>query len=143
MPVAQPVAAAPVAATAAADAGGERDDAGTVVGAMQSSNAVHNEQAVSVGGVKAMPAVRALAKKLGVDLARVRASGADGTVSLADVKHAATDTAAPGEVALAVRRLVAFDHASRECWLIAPEAVVSPGRSRAAQAQQDPNQGQA
>ncbi|HOQ22177.1 MAG TPA: hypothetical protein PLN62_07090, partial [Microbacterium sp.] len=34
---------------------------------------------------------------------------------------AATDTAAPGEVALAVRRLVAFDHASRECWLIAPE----------------------
>ena len=34
---------------------------------------------------------------------------------------ATTDTAAPGEVALAVRRLVAFDHASRECWLIAPE----------------------
>ena len=92
--VVQPVAAAPVAATAAADAGGERDDAGTVVGAMQSSNAVHNEQAVSVGGVKAMPAVRALAKKLGVDLVRVRASGADGTVSLADVKQAAADPAA-------------------------------------------------
>ena len=94
VPVAQPVAAAPVAATAAADAGGERDDAGTVVGAMQSSNAVHNEQAVSVGGVKAMPAVRALAKKLGVDLVRVRASGAGGTVSLADVKQAAADPAA-------------------------------------------------
>ena len=99
--VVQPVAAAPVAATAAADAGGERDDAGTVVGAMQSSNAVHNEQAVSVGGVKAMPAVRALAKKLGVDLARVRATGADGTVSLADVKNAAASPssllpAAPG-----------------------------------------------
>ena len=30
----------------------ERDDAGTVVGAMQSSNAVHQEQAVAVGGIK-------------------------------------------------------------------------------------------
>ena len=87
--VVQPVAATPAATSASSDAGGERDDAGTVVGAMQSSNAVHNEQAVSVGGVKAMPAVRALAKKLGVDLVRVRASGADGTVSLADVKNAA------------------------------------------------------
>ena len=92
--VVQPVAATPAATSASSDAGGERDDAGTVVGAMQSSNAVHNEQAVSVGGVKAMPAVRALAKKLGVDLARVRASGADGTVSLADVKQAAADPAA-------------------------------------------------
>ena len=92
--VVQPVAATPAATSASSDAGGERDDAGTVVGAMQSSNAVHNEQAVSVGGVKAMPAVRALAKKLGVDLVRVRASGADGTVSLADVKQAAADPAA-------------------------------------------------
>ena len=76
-------------------------DAGTVVGAMQSSDAVHSETAISVGGVKAMPAVRALAKKLGVDLARVRATGADGTVSLADVKNAAASPssllpAAPG-----------------------------------------------
>lgn len=84
----------PAAAPAAVAAPAERDDAGTVVGAMQSSNAVHNEQAVSVGGVKAMPAVRALAKKLGVDLARVPASGADGTVTLADVKQAAADGSA-------------------------------------------------
>jgi len=85
---------APAPAAASSEAGGERDDAGTVVGAMQSSNAVHSEQAISVGGVKAMPVVRALAKKLGVDLARVRASGADGTVTLADVKQAAADPAA-------------------------------------------------
>ncbi len=65
------------------------DDAGTVVGAMQSSNAVHQEQAVAVGGIKAMPAVRATAKKLGVDLSRVRATGADGAVTMADVKQAA------------------------------------------------------
>ncbi|KAF1715987.1 branched-chain alpha-keto acid dehydrogenase subunit E2 [Pseudoxanthomonas yeongjuensis] len=69
----------------------ERDDAGTVVGAMQSSNAVHQEQAVAVGGIKAMPAVRAQARKLGVDLSRVRATGADGAVTMADVKQAAAN----------------------------------------------------
>ncbi|WP_369977328.1 dihydrolipoamide acetyltransferase family protein [Xanthomonas bundabergensis] len=78
----------------AAPGGGARDDAGTVVGAMQSSNAVHSERTVSVGGVRAMPAVRALARKLGVDLARVRASGGDGAVTLADVKQAAADGSA-------------------------------------------------
>ncbi|PAM63515.1 branched-chain alpha-keto acid dehydrogenase subunit E2, partial [Acinetobacter baumannii] len=48
-----PTAAAPVAAEEAKPAAAERDDAGTVVGAMQSSNAVHAEQALAVGGVKA------------------------------------------------------------------------------------------
>uniref|UniRef100_UPI0025D115FC biotin/lipoyl-containing protein n=1 Tax=Arenimonas sp. TaxID=1872635 RepID=UPI0025D115FC len=70
-------------------------DAGTVVGAMQSSDAVRSEQAVAVGGVKAMPAVRALAKKLKVDLARVRPTGADGVVTMADVKQAAASGSAP------------------------------------------------
>lgn len=74
-------------------------DAGTVVGAMQSSNAVHTEQAIAVGGVKAMPAVRAMAKKLGVDLARVHASGADGAVTMQDVKQAAADGSARGATA--------------------------------------------
>ena len=69
-------------------------DAGTVVGAMQTSDAVRSEQAVAIGGVKAMPAVRALAKKLGVDLGRVRATGADGVVTLADVKQAAASGSA-------------------------------------------------
>ncbi|MGV1110155.1 dihydrolipoamide acetyltransferase family protein [Xanthomonas translucens] len=78
----------------AAPGDGARDDAGTVVGAMQSSNAVHSERTVSVGGVRAMPAVRALAKKLGVDLTRVRASGGDGAVTLTDVKQAAADGSA-------------------------------------------------
>ena len=66
-----------------------REDAGTVVGAMQASGEVRSEAALAVGGVKAVPAVRALAKKLGVDLARVAPSGADGVVTLADVKRAA------------------------------------------------------
>ncbi len=97
----QPAAGASAATVVASDDGGElasdedaEGDAGTVVGAMQSSNTVHSEQAVSVGGVRAMPAVRALAKKLRVDLARVRASGADGTLTLADVKQAAAAASA-------------------------------------------------
>ena len=85
-------ATAPVVAKAEAES--ERDDAGTVVGAMQSSNAVHQEQAIAVGGIKAMPVVRALAKKLGVDLARVAPTGGDGAVSLNDVKQAAASGSA-------------------------------------------------
>ena len=69
----------------------ERADAGTVVGAMQASNEVKLEAAIAIGGIKAMPAVRALAKKLGVDLARVRASGPDGVVTMQDVKNAAAN----------------------------------------------------
>ena len=65
------------------------EDAGTVVGAMQASGEVRREAAVAIGGVKAVPAVRALAKKLGIDLARVAPSGADGVVTLPDVKRAA------------------------------------------------------
>lgn len=86
--------------------GAERDDAGTVVGAMQSSNAVHAEQAVAVGGVKAVPAVRATARKLGVDLTRVRATGADGAVTMADVKQAAADGSAKPGAAPAARPAV-------------------------------------
>jgi 2-oxoisovalerate dehydrogenase E2 component (dihydrolipoyl transacylase) len=71
-----------------------REDSGTVVGAMQSSDAVRSEQAVAVGGIKAMPAVRAQARKLGVDLSRVRGSGADGVVTMDDVKRAAVDGSA-------------------------------------------------
>ncbi|MEP7041780.1 MAG: dihydrolipoamide acetyltransferase family protein [Dokdonella sp.] len=73
-----------------------RADEGTVVGAMQSSDRVHAEQAAAIGGVKAVPAVRALAKKLGVDLTRVRPSGADNVVTLKDVKDAATAGTARG-----------------------------------------------
>ncbi|OBR72473.1 branched-chain alpha-keto acid dehydrogenase subunit E2 [Xanthomonas arboricola] len=82
-------------ADADSNGGSERDDAGTVVGAMQSSNAVQSEQAIAVGGVRAMPAVRALARKLRVDLAQIRASGPDGTVTMADVKQAAAAGSAP------------------------------------------------
>lgn len=66
-----------------------RADAGTVVGAMESSDRVHVERSTSVGGVKAMPAVRALAKKMDVELTRVSGSGAGGVITLKDVREAA------------------------------------------------------
>jgi pyruvate dehydrogenase E2 component (dihydrolipoamide acetyltransferase) len=81
-----PALAAP---TPAPPAPTQREDAGTVVGAMQVSSEVRREAAVAVGGIKAVPAVRALAKKLGVDLARITPTGAEGVVTLADVKRAA------------------------------------------------------
>lgn len=69
-------------------------DAGTVVGAMQVGDAVVAQAAIAAGGVKAMPAVRATARKLGVDIARVAATGPDGTVTMDDVKRAAADGSA-------------------------------------------------
>lgn len=64
----------------------ERPDTGTVVGEMPSSDRVVNEAAVAVGGIKAVPAVRALAKKLGVNLSQVPPSGAGGVVTMRDVR---------------------------------------------------------
>ncbi len=90
-------AAGAIAASAAPTNIAPTTDAGTVVGAMQSSDAVRSETIVAVGGVKAMPAVRAMARKLGVDLARVRATGADGVATMDDVKRAAAEgSAKPG-----------------------------------------------
>ncbi len=80
-----------------------REDSGTVVGAMQVSDTVRSEAAVAVGGVKAMPAVRALARKLGVDVSRVRATGTDGVVTMNDVKQAAADGSAQAGAALPSR----------------------------------------
>ena len=104
--------------------GEPRKDSGTVVGAMQSSDAVRSEQASSAGGVKAMPAVRAMARKLKVDLSRVRASGPDGTVTMADVKQAAADGSAPVGAAAAANRGASAIAASA-----APTSAPAPSRS--------------
>ncbi len=109
-------------------------DAGTVVGAMQSSDAIRSESAIAIGGVKAMPAVRALAKKLGVDLLRVNATGAEGVVTLADVKRAAdAGSARVGSgaafTAPVAARATAASHAPM------PTASARPPAARAAVAQ--------
>lgn len=119
----------------ASDEGGEiasgedkpRSDAGTVVGAMEASDRVVAEQAVSVGGVKAMPAVRALAKKLGVDLARVAPSGAGGVVTMNDVKDAASKGSARVGAAASASAAAAPVTASTPA--PAPAPAVAPQRT--------------
>ena len=95
-PAAQP-AAEPEPAPAAG-----REDSGTVVGRMMSSEEVLEDTAVAgrrrrggAAATKAAPAVRALARQLGVDLARCQPSGRHGRVIAEDVKAAAGKTAAP------------------------------------------------
>ena len=107
----------------------EDADAGTVVGAMQSSNAVRTEAAVAVGGVKAMPAVRAMARKLKVDLSRVRASGPDGTVTMADVKQAAADGSAAAGSSNVGAAAAANRGASAIAASAAPTSAPAPSRS--------------
>src|SRR6185312_10299280 len=113
----------------ASDEGGEvvelREDEGTVVGAVSSSNEVRTEQAGSVGGVKAVPAVRAMAKKLKVDLARVPATGAGGVVTMQDVKNAAASGTAQLGAAPAAAPVVARSTPSA--------AVAAPQRSTVSQ----------
>jgi len=80
---------------AVADHGGARTgaitDTGTVVGAMQASNDVVAEKATTVGssgiGLKVIPAVRALAHRLNVDLTIVTPTGPDGMITAADVQR--------------------------------------------------------
>jgi len=114
---------------AQAAAPAERADNGTVVGAMQSSDRVVNEAAVAVGGVKAVPAVRALAKKLGVDLTRVVPTGADGVVTLKDVKAAAAAGTARGSAASAPRSAAPTTTAERAPARPAPAAPPRPAPS--------------
>ena len=62
--------------------------------------------------VRATPAVRALARRKGVDLALIAGSGADGMITAADVERAATtlSEAGPLEPLRGVRRAMAHAH---------------------------------
>ncbi len=82
-------------------------DTGTVVGNMPTSNEVVVETAVAGGKrkrargrVKAAPATRALAKKMGLDLASVPASGKFGQVTAEDVRQASKPGSASAPPAL-------------------------------------------
>lgn len=110
----------------AAPAKAEKEDAGTVVGAMQVGNAVITEAAVASGGVKAVPAVRATARKLGVDLSRVRPTGPDGTVTMNDVKQAAANPAS-----LSAAQVAAAPAAAAAVTVAAPVAATRSTLSQA------------
>ncbi len=94
---------------------GEDADSGTVVGEMAVGKEVVDEGPVesnhrgSTGGVKATPAVRALARRLQVELGMVTPSGPDGLVTAADVQRVANilKDAGPAEPLRGVRRAMA------------------------------------
>ena len=92
---------------------GQLADSGTVVGAMQTGRQAVEEAASSVGraapSIKAAPAVRALAHRLGVDLTMVTPSGTDGLITSQDVQRVARLLAelGPAEPLKGVRRAMA------------------------------------
>jgi len=88
-------------------------DTGTVAGEIKVGTEVVNEAATSVGqasiGIKATPAVRALARRLDVDLSIVTPSGPNDTITAADVQRVAKlfDEVGPLEMLRGVRRTMA------------------------------------
>lgn len=70
----------------------------TVVGNLESTDTVLKEAATGItptaGGntIKAIPAVRALAKRLNVDLSQIKASGTGGQITLEDVEKATSSS---------------------------------------------------
>src|ERR1700745_3302081 len=93
---------------------GPRSDTGTIVGELSAAPPPSAPQsAPQATAVRAAPAVRALAQRLGVDLAEVTASGPGGAVTSADVERAARTwtEAGPVEPLAGVRRAMAVNMA--------------------------------
>ncbi|MGH8728071.1 MAG: dihydrolipoamide acetyltransferase family protein [Burkholderiales bacterium] len=92
---------------------GDDADSGTVVGEVKAGTEVIAEAPApaqkATGGIKATPAVRALARKFEIDLAMVTPTGADGLITAADVQrvHKILSEAGPQEILRGVRRAMA------------------------------------
>ena len=95
---------------------GEGEDAGTVVGEVKvGKQPVAREPSLgaapapTAAGIKAIPAVRVLARKLNVDLAMVTPTGPDGTITQGDVQRAARILSETGPIELlrGIRRAMA------------------------------------
>jgi 2-oxoisovalerate dehydrogenase E2 component (dihydrolipoyl transacylase) len=136
-------------------------DAGTVVGDLPKGEAIASTAGVAApservaSGYKATPAVRALARKLGVDLGAVAPSGADGLITKTDVERAgrALTEAGPPEPLRGVRRAMAAsmtrshaevvpatltDEADLEAWLEGSDVTVRLVRAIVAACQAEP-----
>ncbi|MGN6319816.1 dihydrolipoamide acetyltransferase family protein [Trinickia sp.] len=115
-------------------AGGQADT-GTVVGRMETSERVVHEAAppvaapfgLSVGtaSVKATPAVRALARKLDIDLTMVMPTGPDGIVTSSDIERTAKLLAelGPPEQLRGVRRAMAQNMAQAQSEVAAATVI--------------------
>lgn len=74
------------------DAAPAKEKSSTVVGNLESSDTVLVESATGIkptagsAGIKAIPAVRALAKRLNIDLVQVKGTGLGGQITLQDVE---------------------------------------------------------
>lgn len=92
---------------------GTQSDQGTVVGKIEVGQKIAADApaapAPTVIGIKATPAVRALARKHNVDLAMVTPTGSDGLITTGDVERAARVLAEAGpiEILRGVRRAMA------------------------------------
>ncbi len=138
---------------------GAKRDTGVIVGETPRSDTKLDEGAAHEAPgrtrVKATPAVRALARKLNVDLAAVDASGPDGTVTAADVERVAKSLAgmAPPEPVRGVRRTMAqkmaqshaevapatvYDEADVNEWTAASDPTVRLIRALAAACKAEP-----
>jgi pyruvate dehydrogenase E2 component (dihydrolipoamide acetyltransferase) len=106
---------------------GTRDDAGTVVGVLPVASPRPVEAAPQhrkpSPRIRATPAVRALAKRLGVDLSGVEPTGPGGAVASVDVERAAAGAAAGFEALRGVRLAMArnMERAGRE---VVPAGIV-------------------
>src|SRR5438270_6798949 len=117
---------------------GAQEDKGTVVGSVPQQETAAAPEVSSEptphAAVKAMPAVRALARKLGVDLIGIDATGLGGSITADDVKRyaSAMSSAGPPQPLHGVRRAMAqkmeqshaeivpasvYDEADVESWL--------------------------
>jgi 2-oxoisovalerate dehydrogenase E2 component (dihydrolipoyl transacylase) len=99
-------------------ADGAREDAGALVGRLPTHEVQHP---VASGGIKAMPAVRALAARLGVDLAKIVPTGPLGQITATDVENAAGPAA--GEKIRGVRRAMA-DNMTRAHAAVVPATAM-------------------
>jgi 2-oxoisovalerate dehydrogenase E2 component (dihydrolipoyl transacylase) len=118
---------------AAFEGEGDEADAGTVVGHMEVGRHVVRDaptapgggMGAGVGAIKAIPAARALARKLDVDLALVTPSGLEGVITAADVQRVAKVLAelGPPEVLRGVRRAMAQNMARAQSEVAAATVI--------------------
>jgi pyruvate dehydrogenase E2 component (dihydrolipoamide acetyltransferase) len=140
-------------------AGDVEQDTGTIVGKLESGEE-HEAKVAPVaptrrGAAQALPAVRALAQKLDVDLNTVQATGPDNTITRADVERAARSLAeaGPGQALRGMRRAMAqrmtaahaevvpatvTDDADSENWRTGEDATVRLMRAIAAACKAEP-----